>query len=99
MLCLGRGAEYRQTKLQKRAMRDVVSFSGLTVGSQMLQELLNSSTGMEAVVNKKSYQPRKIAALIREEDAHAVLWHPEKERYFFASEMHREAATTLLGQP
>ena len=88
-----------ETKLQKRAMRDVVNFSGLTVGSQMLQELLSSSTGMEAVVNKKSYEPREIAAEIRNKNAHAVLWNPEDERHFFASEMHREAAKTLLGQP
>ena len=47
------------TKLQKRAMKDVVDFSGRTAGSQMLQELLSSSTGIEAVVNKKSYEPRK----------------------------------------
>ena len=71
-----------ETKLQKRAMRDVVNFSGLTVGSQMLQELLSSSTGMEAVVNKKSYEPREIAAEIRNKNAHAVLWNPEDERYF-----------------
>ena len=53
-----------------------------TVGSQMLQELLSSSTGMEAVVNKKSYEPREIAAEVRNKKAHAVLWHAEKERFF-----------------
>ena len=88
-----------ETKLKKAAMKDVVNFNGFTVGSQMLQELLNSSTGLEAVVKKKSFEPRKIAAEIRNENAHAVLWHPEKERYYFASEMHREAAKALLEQP
>ena len=94
-----------ETKLKEAAEKDVVGFASLTVegkdvGSQMLQELLKSSTGMEAVVGKIRYEPRKIAALIREENAHAVLWHPEKERYYFASEFHREAAQTLLqGSP
>ena len=94
-----------ETELKEAAQKDVVGFASLTVegkdvGSQMLQELLKSSTGMKAVVGKIRYEPRKIAALIREENAHAVLWHPEKKRYFFASEMHREAAQTLLkGSP
>ena len=88
-----------ETDLQKAAMKDVVNFNGLTVGSQMLQNLLNSSTGMEAVVKKKCFEPREIAAEIRNKNAHAVLWHPRKKRYFFASEMHREAAKALLEQP
>ena len=92
-----------ETKLKEAAEKDVVGFASLTVegvGSQMLQELLKSSTGMKAVVGKIRYEPRKIAALIREENAHAALWHPEKKRYYFGSEFHREAAQTLLqGSP
>ena len=56
-----------QTKLQKRAVNN-----GFTVGSQMLQELLSSSTGVKAVVNKTGYGPREIAAEIRNKNAHAV---------------------------
>ena len=50
-------------------------------------------------MNKKSYEPRKVAAEIRNENAHAVLRHPEKERSFCASEMHREAVKDFLGLP
>ena len=66
----------------------------------MLQELLTSPAGMEQVVNGTSYPPKKIAAEIRNEGAHAVLWHPTKELYYLASEFHKEAAQTLLkGSP
>ena len=83
---------------------DVVGFKSLTadgadVGHQMLHELNQSPDGMEKTVKNVRYEPRKMAALIREENAHAVLWNPEKKRYFFASDMHREAAKALLEQP
>ena len=93
-----------QAKLERRARNDVRSFSRLklddvAVGLNMLRDLAKHPNGIEQVVGGNFYQPRKIAAKIREEDAHAVLWHPEKERFFFASEMHREAAEALLRQP
>ena len=93
-----------EQSFRERAHDDVVGFASLTVegkdvGSQMLQELLKSSTGMEAVVGSVRYEPREIAAEMRNKNAHAVLWHPRKKRYFFASEMHREAAEALLRQP
>ena len=93
-----------ETKFKKWARDDVRSFSrlkldGVDVGLNMLRDLGKHPAGIEKVVGDNFYQPRKIAAKIREEDAHAVLWHPEKERFFFASEMHREAAEALLRQP
>ena len=97
-------AEEIEADFRTTAKKDVVGFVSLTlegkdVGSQMLQELLKSSTGMEAVVGSVRYEPREIAAEICNKNAHAVLWHPRKKRYFFASEMHREAAEALLRQP
>ena len=62
----------------------------------MLQELLKRPAGMEEVLGDIDYQPRDIAAEIRNRNAHAVLWHPTKELYYFASEFHKEAAQTLL---
>lgn len=69
---------------------------GKAVGRQMLQELLPSSAGMKYVVNNTPYPPREIVAEIRNRNAHAVLWHPTKRRYYFASEFPKEAAQTLL---
>ena len=93
-----------KAKLERRARNDVRSFSRLKlddidVGLNMLRDLEKHPDGIEQVVGDKFYEPREIAAEIRNKNAHAVLWHPEIERYFFASEMHREAAKTLLGQP
>ena len=75
---------------------DSLTVDGRAVGRQMLQELLRSSAGMVDVLNNTRYPARKIAAEIRNEDAHAVLWHPTKRRYYLASEFHKEAAQTLL---
>ena len=93
-----------ETKFKRRAQDEVRSFSrlkldGVDVGLHMLRDLEKQPDGIEKVVGDNFHQLRKIAALIREEDAHAVLWHPEKEQYCFASEMHREAAKALLGEP
>ena len=80
---------------------NVVGFESLTinaadVGRQMLRELNNSNAGMDQVVNNVRYAPKQIAALIREQDAHAVLWNLQKKRYCIASKVHREAAETHL---
>ena len=89
------------TAYQTWARNEVESFGtlavdGKAVGRQMLQELLRSSAGMKYIVNNTPYPPREIAAEIRNRNAHAVLWHPTKRRYYFASEFHKEAAQTLL---
>ena len=96
--------EVIKAKLERRARDDVRSVSRLKlddvdVGLNMLRDLDKHPHGIEKVVGDNFYEPREIAAEIRNKNAHAVLWHPEMERYFFASEMHREAAKTLLGQP
>ena len=94
-----------ETTYEEVATSEVVGFDSLTVdgravGRQMLQEVLRSSAGMVDFLNNTRYPARKIAAEIRNEDAHAVLWHPTKRRYYLASEFHKEAAQTLLkGSP
>ena len=94
-----------ETAYQRWARNDVVRFGtlavdGKAVGRQMLQELLKRPAGMEEVLGDIDYQPRDIAAEIRNRNAHAVLWHPTKELYYLASEFHKEAAQTLLkGSP
>ena len=79
----------------------MVGFNSLTVdgravGRQILQEVLSSPKGMKQVVKNTRYPAREIAAEIWNKDAHAVLWHPTKRRYYLASEFHKEAAQTLL---
>ena len=93
-----------ESDFRERAHDDVVGFKSLTVhgtdvGHQVVHKLSQSPAGMTKTVNSARYEPREIAAETRGENPHAVLWHPRKKRYFFASEMHREAAETLLGQP
>ena len=93
-----------EAEFRERAHDDVVGFKSLTVdganvGQQRLHELGQSPTGMTKTVKSVRYDPREIAAEIRNKNAHAVLWNPQKKRYFFASEMQMEAAKTLLGQP
>ena len=94
-----------ETKFREWAHDDVRSFSRLKldavdVGLNMLQDLVKHPAGLKKSVANNFYEPREIAAEIRNKNAHAVLWHPGKERYYFASEMHREAAQTLLqGSP
>ena len=94
-----------ETTYEEVATSEVVRFNALSldgkaVGRQMLQELLRSSAGMVDFLNNTPYPAREIAAEIRNKDAHAVLWHPTKRRYYLASEFHKEAAQTLLkGSP
>ena len=93
-----------KAKLERRARNDVRSFSRLKlddvdVGLNMLRDLEKHPDGIEQVVGDNFHEPREIAAEIRNKNALAVLWNHEDERHFFASEMHREAAKTLLGQP
>ena len=76
-----------EADFRKRARDEVRSFSrlkldGVDVDLNMLRGLEKHPDGIEKVVGDNSHQPRKIAALIREEDAHAVLWNPQKKRYF-----------------
>ena len=69
-----------QTGLQKLAEAHVVSVKRLTldgeqVGEQILNALLQSGgAGVGQVINDTMYQPRKIAKLIRDENAHAFFY-------------------------
>ena len=69
-------------------------------GREMLEELLKAyPEGILAVFNGIRLQPRKVAKLIRDEDCHAVYFHPLKRRFFFASKLHKEVAEAQLGNP
>ena len=69
-------------------------------GRQMLQELLTAyPAGIRNVVNGFGIFPREVAALIRDKNCHAVYYHPLKERWFFASKLHKEVAEAQLGNP
>ena len=80
------------------AIKDVVNFmslmlDGKQVGRQILKELLQSSgAGIRAVINTTGYEPHKIAKLIRDENAHAIIWHPTEMLYKFASSLHANIA-------
>ena len=69
-------------------------------GRQMLQELLKVyPEGIPEDFNGIGILPRKVAALIRNEDCQAVYFHPLKLRWFFASKLHKEVAEARLGNP
>ena len=69
-------------------------------GRQMLQELLTAyPAGILNIVNGIGILPRKVAALIRNEDCHAVYFHPLKNHWYFASKLHKEVAEAQLGNP
>ncbi|CAJ1389438.1 unnamed protein product [Effrenium voratum] len=80
------------------AEKDVVNFmslilDGKQVGQQILNALLQSGgAGIKAVINTTAYEPRKIAKLIRDENAHAIIWHPTEKLYRFASSLHATIA-------
>ena len=76
------------------AEKDVVNFMSLTldgkqVGQQILNALLQSGG---AVINTTAYEPREIAKLIRDKNAHAIIWHPTEKLYRFASSLHATIA-------
>ena len=81
---------------------EVVGFMKLQVdselnGRQMLQELLKVyPEGIPRVFNGIRILPREVAALIRDKSCHAVYFHPLKERWFFASKLHKEVAEAQL---
>ena len=84
---------------------EVVGFMKLQVdselnGRQMLQELFKVyPEGTPRVFNGIRILPREVAALIRDKSCHAVYFHPLKERWFFASKLHKEVAEAQLGNP
>ena len=54
-----------------------LTFDGKQAGEQLLKALLQSGgAGIKAVLNSTAYEPRKIAKLIRDENAQAIIWHP-----------------------
>ena len=69
-------------------------------GREMLEELLKAyPEGIPTVFNGILLKRRKLAKLIRDEDCHAVYFHPLKGRFFFASKLHKEVAEAQLGNP
>ena len=90
---------------QLDANAEVVGFMELQVhpkvnGRQMLQELLKVyPAGILTVFNGIRIRPKNIAEQIRNEDVHAVYFHPLKKRWFFASKLHKEVAEARLGNP
>ncbi|CAJ1451414.1 unnamed protein product [Effrenium voratum] len=97
---LKRGINLSDIKVDfhKMAEKDVVNFMSLTldgkqVGQQILNALLQSGgAGIEAVINTTAYEPREIAKLIRDKNAHAIIWHPTEKLYRFASSLHATIA-------
>ena len=90
---------------QLDANTEVVGFMELQVhpklnGRQMLQELLKVyPEGIREAFDGIRIFPREVAALIRNKDCHAVYFHPLKNRWFFASKLHKEVAEAQLGNP
>ena len=79
------------------AEQDVVNMSltldGKQVGQQILDALLQSGgAGIKAVINTTAYEPREIAKLICDKNAHAIIWHPTEKLYRFASSLHATIA-------
>ena len=97
---LRRGINLSDIKVDfhKMASKDAVNFMSLTldgkqVGQQILNALLQSGgAGIEAVINTTAYEPREIAKLIRDENAHAIILHPTEKLYRFASGLHATIA-------
>ena len=66
----------------------------------MLEELLKAyPEGIPETFNGIRLKRRKVAKLSRDEDCHAVYFHPLKEHFFFASKLHKEVAEAQLGNP
>ena len=90
---------------RRDATNEVVGFMNLQVhpklsGREMLEELLKAyPEGILEVFNGIYLNPREVATLIRNEICHAVYFHPLKERFFFASKLHKEVAEAQLGNP
>ena len=90
---------------RRLATKEVARFMELQVhpklsGREMLEELLKAyPEGILEVFNGIGLNPRRVAKQIRDEDCHAVYFHPLKERFFFASELHKEVAEAQLGNP
>ena len=69
-------------------------------GREMLEELLKVyPEGILEVFIGIGLLPKEGATLIRNRNCHAVYFHPLKERFFFASKLHKEVAEAQLGNP
>ena len=85
-------------ELKRRATEDVAAFMEHDPGRLLLDALIsNPAEGSAALLkNSKVVKPRPLAEWMRANDAHAVIWHPLQNKFFFASQLHLEAAKSLL---
>ena len=97
--------DFTKKKFVLKANAEVVGFMELQVhpklnGRQMFEKLLQVyPEGIPTVFNGIRLRPKQVAALIRNEECHAVYFHPLKSSWFFASELHKEVAEAQLGNP
>ena len=90
---------------RRDATNEVARFIRLQVdpelsGREMLEELLKAyPEGIPETFNGIGLIPAEVAKLSGSKKCHAVYFHPLKERFFFASELHKEVAEAQLGNP
>ena len=68
----------------------------LTVLTELASSKQRGGDGAARNSAGKGIVPKMVAGLIRERGAHAVVWHPTRKRYQFASDFHASAAIELL---
>eukprot|EP00439_Symbiodinium_sp_Y106_P028480 s7498_g3.t1 len=77
---------------------DGVTRAGANILNALVQDRRAGGTGVGALTGGKGAKPRDVAKWIRDNSAHAVIWHMPDRKYRFASELHAEAAANMLKQ-
>jgi len=77
---------------------DGVTRAGANILNALVQDRRAGGTGVGALTGGKGAKPRDVAKWIRDNSAHAVIWHMPDRKYRFASELHAEAAANILKQ-
>ena len=77
---------------------DGVVPAGENILNALVQDRRAGGTGVGALTGGSVVLPKDVAKWIRDNSAHAVIWHMPDQKYRFASELHAEAAVDILKQ-
>ena len=77
---------------------DGVVPAGANILNALVQDRRAGGKGVGALTGGSVVLPKDVAKWIRDNSAHAVIWHMPDRKYRFASELHAEAAPNILKQ-
>ena len=92
-----------KARVEVQRFLDNCKINDTAAGRKILEALMTDRNsgpgkGVDELSAGSAVQPKDVAKWIRDNSAHAVIWHMPDRKYRFASELHAEAAVDILKQ-